>query len=92
VSYRVVWRRSARQRLDALAFIERERGEPSDRILRAIDEVELRLALDPLREGESRGGAERVLLVNPLTVRYEVFENDGVVLIYSARVRSPRRP
>jgi len=43
----------------------------------------------PATEGESRSGNERVLIVHPLTVIYEVFEEARVVLIYAA-VYHPR--
>jgi hypothetical protein len=85
VNYRVVWRRSLRQRLDILGFLARERGDHTDRIQKAIDEIEGRLAFDPHTQGESRDAGERVLVVSPLTVRYEVFEDAQVVLIYSCR-------
>lgn len=86
MSYRVVWRKKPRQRLDVLAFLARERGDFADRIPRAIEEIELRLALDPLVEGESRDDRERVLIVPPLCATYEVFEAERVVLIYKAIV------
>jgi hypothetical protein len=88
--YRVVWRKKARQRLDVLAFLARERGDFIDRIPRAIEAIELRLALNPSVEGESRGDNERVLIENPLSVIYEVFEAEAAVLIYNATVY-PRR-
>jgi hypothetical protein len=91
VSYRVVWRRAVRQRLDVLAFLDWERGDRSDRIPRAVEEIELRLALDPHGEGESRDAGERVLVVSPLTVWYEVFEASGAALIYAGRYFTPRR-
>lgn len=91
VNYRVVWRQRTRQTLHALAFIARERGDSSDRILRAVEEIELRLALAPNAEGESREESERVLIVPPLSVRFEVFEAEQAVLIYSA-VFYPRMP
>ena len=84
MSYRVVWRNRVRNKLHVLAFLARELGDYSDRITRAVDEIELRLALDPHGEGESRDATERVLIVHPLSVLYEVFEDQQVVLIYSA--------
>lgn len=90
MSYRVVWRKKARQRLDVLAFLAHERGDFADRIPRAIEEIELRLALDPSAEGESRRDNERVLIVDPLSVLYEVFEGKSAVLIYNVTVY-PRR-
>jgi hypothetical protein len=82
VSYRVVWRLRVRRNIDVFAFLWRETGRDSDRLLRAVDEIELRLSASPLSEGESRDESERVLIVPPLSVRYEVFEAPRVVLIY----------
>jgi hypothetical protein len=90
VTYRVVWRLKERRRLDVLAFLAHERGDFSNRIPRAIAEIELRLALEPNREGESRDNAERILIVPPISVTFEVFEESEVVLIYKA-VRFNRR-
>jgi hypothetical protein len=90
VNYRVVWRLQVRRNIDAFAFILRETGRDPDRLLRAVDEIEFRLSASPLTEGESRDDSERVLIVHPLSVRYEVFEAPQVVVIDSA-VYYPRR-
>jgi hypothetical protein len=68
----------------------RETDRDPDLLLRAADEIELRLSDSPLTEGESRSDSERVLIVHPLSVRYQVFESAQVVLIYSG-VYYPRR-
>jgi hypothetical protein len=90
VNYRVVWRLRVRRTIDVLAFLMRENGGDPEPLLRAVEEIELRLSFAPLAEGESRGPSERVLIVHPLSARYEVFEAEPVVLIYSA-VYYPRR-
>jgi hypothetical protein len=38
----------------------------------AANEIDTRLARDPLSQGESREGATRILFVEPLAVLYEV--------------------
>jgi hypothetical protein len=83
VNYRVVWRLRVRRNIDVFAFLARETGRDADGLLRAVDEIELRLSFSPLEEGESREPPERVLIIGPLTARYEVFEEAQVVLIYS---------
>jgi len=90
VNYRVVWRLRVRRKIDAFAFILGETGRDPEHLLRAAEEVESRLSFDPLIEGESRSETERVLIVHPLSVRYEVYEDQQVVLIYSG-VYYPRR-
>ncbi len=90
MNYRVVWRLRVRQKIDVFAFLLRETGRTPEPLLRALDEIELRLAASPLTEGESRDHPERVLIAHPLSVRYEVFEAAQVVLIYSG-VFHPRQ-
>lgn len=90
MNYRVVWRMRVRRKIDAFAFILGETERDPEFLLRAAEEIETRLSFDPHAEGESRGEAERVLIVHPLSVRYEVFEDQQVVLIYSG-VYYPRR-
>ena len=48
---------------------------------RAWDVIELQLSDNPSDVGESRVGDERVFIINPLSVVYEVFPDQGVVLI-----------
>jgi hypothetical protein len=90
VSYRVVWRQRVRRRLDVLTFLAGERGGSPDQIHLAVAEIDSRLAADPLNEGESRAENERVLVVHPLSVTFEVFGTDQVVIIYEA-VLYPRQ-
>ena len=90
VSFRVVWRQRVRRRLDVLTFLAGERGGSPDQIHLAVAEIDSRLAADPSNEGESRQGSERVLVVHPLSVTYEEFEPDRVVIIYEA-VLYPRQ-
>jgi hypothetical protein len=90
VNYRVVWRLRVRRKIDAFAFILRETERDPNVLLRAAEEIEFRLSLSPLTEGESRTETERVLIVHPLSVRYQVFEDATVVLIFTG-VFYPRR-
>jgi hypothetical protein len=84
MSYRVVWRGRLRTVIQTVVFSALERGADADAITRAVTEIDRRLAADPTGEGESREGAERAVTVSPLTVVYEVFEAERVVLIYDA--------
>jgi hypothetical protein len=89
MNFRVVWRSRVADRLDLFQFLAGERGRDLTALPNAIAQINLQLSDDPSNCGESRSGAERVLIVSPLTVIYEVFEDAGVVLVYSA-VYSPR--
>lgn len=89
MSFRVVWRRRVEDRLHVQQFLAYETGRDPAEIAHAATEIGRRLTADPATEGESRAGVERVLIVHPLTVFYEVFEAAGVVLIYDV-VHYPR--
>jgi hypothetical protein len=84
MSYRVVWRERIRQSVRTFTFLAYEYGRDPDVIARAVAEIDRRLTANPNAEGESRGGPERVFIVHPLTVIFEVFEATQVVLIYAA--------
>ncbi len=85
MSYRVYWRDRVRHDLNVFQFLARELGRPVNAIPASVEEIEARLAANPSTVGESRDGAERVLVVPPLTVYFEVFEDQRVVLIYQFR-------
>lgn len=82
MNYRVVWRAKSFNLLAQLHFTLLEMDGDVAGFERAWDDIELRLSGNPAEEGESREGNERVLIVNPLTVLYEVFPNQSTVLIY----------
>lgn len=73
-----------------MAFYAREMGRDAAALVRAAADIELALSDEPAEAGESRAGAERVLIINPLTVVYEVFEDAATVMIYEA-VYHPRQ-
>jgi hypothetical protein len=90
VNYRVVWPRRLENALGDAAFYAYERGHDAVALRRAAADIELALSDNPAELGESRVGAERVLIIDPLAVIYEVFEAAQVVCIYEA-VHYPRR-
>ncbi len=80
----VVWRLRVTQRLEVLQFLAREHGRDAHELPNAIAEINRILQISPSDAGESRDGNERVLIVHPLSVFFEVFAEAQVVLIYSA--------
>jgi hypothetical protein len=84
MNWRVIWRKRTAERLSVYQFLARERGRDPLALPRAIEEIDRLLSIDPLTVGESRHGNERVLIVRPLSVFYEAFEDEMVVLIYAA--------
>ena len=90
MNYRVVWRPRLLIALDHTGFYARENGRDAMALARAAADIELRLSDEPTEEGESRAGTERVLIVDPLSVVFEVFESSQTVMIYDA-VYHPRQ-
>ena len=90
MNYRVVWRRQVRDNIYLMAHLAYENGRDADALSRATADIELALSDEPSEEGESREGTERVLIINPLTVTFEVFESSNTVMIYDA-VYYPRQ-
>ena len=84
MSRRVVWRRQIADRFVEWSFLSFEWGRDPAALAHAVAEIDRRLSADPSNEGESRDGNERVLIVHPLSVVYELFDEPGVVLIFTA--------
>ena len=70
--YTVLWLESA---LDTLAEVYvAALAEERDRIGSGVESLNLRLAVSPLEEGESRGGSVRMAFPPLLAVRFRVDE------------------
>lgn len=90
MNFRVIWRRLLGDRI-AAAFAEAwEEGRDAEAITRAIAEIDRRLSRDPANEGESRADYERILVVAPVSVVFEVHEDERVVLVLRFRYVRPR--
>ena len=68
-----------------------QRGDDVNAITVAVTEIGRLLSTVPQSVGESRAGQERVLIVPPLAVLYEVHEEEAIVLILGLRYRIPKR-
>lgn len=82
MSYHVVWRQRVLRNLHVFKFRLLHDAYDTDELDLATAEINARLARNPADEGESRSDPERVLIVHPLSVMYEVFEDAGVVIVY----------
>ncbi len=82
MTYDVYWRKRSLLLLRLVQFLAAEKGGDEEAVLRAADEINRLLAESPEQQRESRDGNERVLIVNPLTVVYEVFPEQNTVVIY----------
>lgn len=77
MSFTVLWAPAAEQELAALWLGAPDRRNVSD----ATNEIDSRLRLAPAEEGESRDFGQRILLVSPLGVTFEVFDDDRIVRV-----------
>ena len=88
--YRVLWRRMLVDLLTQIYTNIFQSGGDTSALTRAAAEIDRLLAIDPASRGESRDGAERVLIVEPLTIFFEVFEDEKTVvlmqLVYHPRI------
>ena len=89
--YRVIWRnavirRRAPEIIDALI----ERGEAAKPVYQAMARIFVALATDPDEQGESRADGERVFFDEPVSVTYEVHEDEKVVFILTMTYYKPK--
>jgi len=75
--YTVVWVPSAEEDLAALWIESADRSA----VASAANTIDTLLREDPHRQGESRFGAVRVLLVPPLGIDFKVLEEDRLVKV-----------
>jgi hypothetical protein len=89
--FRAVWGRSVIERHVATFVVQAmERGHDVTAITDAMNEIDRILGADPAVAGESRDDLERVLIVSPLSVDFEVHDEEQLVYVLRARY-APRR-
>ena len=86
MKYTVTWKPSLKQQLADIWL----RAESKNSVTEAAHTIDKLLQVSPLDEGESRSGALRIIIVRPLTVLYEVFDDDRRVDVLSIRDVSKR--
>ena len=86
MTYTVVWRPAAEEKLAALWT------EADDRraVTGAANSIDSMLRVDPLDAGESRVANIRILTVPPLSVYYDVHEDDRLVATWAVWQRRVR--
>jgi uncharacterized protein (DUF1697 family) len=85
MSFRVVWQYKVIRELTSSYVYARMVGRDTDALVRAMARLDAILERNPTTAGESREEQVRVLIVNPLTVYFEVYEDEQVVLITAMR-------
>src|SRR5262245_18877697 len=90
-SYRVIWlRRLIEHDLAAFDVAAMQSGAGAAAITEAMNEIDRLLSTSPQSQGESRGPIERILMVPPLAVIYEIHEDEHLVVILRVSYRPPR--
>jgi plasmid stabilization system protein ParE len=79
MTFTVVWRPEAEQALAAAWNSAADRQAVTD----AADTIDLLLRTEPLEVGESRVVNIRILTVFPLSVYYDVHEQDRLVAVWA---------
>jgi hypothetical protein len=86
--FRLRWQKSVSHRL----LDECAKADPSllSAVLAAMAEVESTLQNEPEFAGESRDSGNRVLIVDPLSVKYKVDNRNRIVFIVGAWVHNTK--
>lgn len=79
--YRVIWRRTLIDQMTRFYTETFGRGGDTAAITRAVARIDRLLESNPEQRGESRADYERVLIVSPLTVTFEVFTDEQTVVV-----------
>lgn len=86
MNFRLVWIDRAVAELTVVYLRALDRGQGDD-VVRAAARIDVLLEGSPLAVGESRAGHERVMFELPLTIYFEVHDDEKVVVITSVRHR-----
>lgn len=85
--YTVLWKKNAEDELAEIWIDAADR----ESVTRAAYEIDRRLRVAPTTAGESRDPGQRVLLIAPLGVTFQIYEEDRIVRVadvWRFRVRS----
>ncbi len=88
MKFTVVWTPNAERRLAELWMSQ---PQLKQEITAAANEVDARLRLNPLGQGESRAGPLRIMLVEPLIVDFAVVLDDQRVEVLNVALPKSRR-
>lgn len=91
MKFRVIWLLDALDRLANSYLYARRHGRDPEAITRAMAQVDTAIDRAPTTTGESRAGARRVYIVNPITVFFEVHEDEKVVVVTAVRYHRRQR-
>ena len=87
MNYKVVWKKSAEDRLAEIWLSASDRNAVSD----AAYLIEKRLAANPLNVGESRDGDIRIAFEGPLSMLFVIRDQKKLVRVLAVAPASSRR-
>ena len=90
MNYRVICRNKVAISLNTLAFLDMELSVQTAKVMDAVEQIFDQLSLAPETAGESRDGEERIVIVDPISMTYEFFEDTKTVMIHTMRHRRYR--
>jgi hypothetical protein len=90
MKYKVVWIQRVLDQITAFCNKAIESGRQTSDITQATAQIDKLLAHSPGQAGESRAGAERILFEPPLSIHFEIHDEERIVVVLSARYL-PRR-
>jgi hypothetical protein len=87
MTYRVIFLDRATDQLAGVYLAAVEQGWDVAELNATLARMDAGLRRDPLHYGESRAGRTRVWVERPVTVHYEVHEDEQLVLVLTLRYR-----
>lgn len=85
MTFRVIWQYQVLHQVAASFVYARQVGRDAGAITRAMAQIDTALERNPAQAGESRDEGARVLIINPLTVFFEVHEDEQTVIVFACR-------
>ena len=84
MTFQVIWMQQVIRSL-AQAYLAARDDSEAEAVTAAMAEIDRLLVSNPITAGESRVGAERIIVIRPVVVEYEVFNEERVVVVTTAR-------
>lgn len=81
MTYTVVWKPNARDRLAEIWIAAADRNA----VTSAANRIDGQLRRDPHNHGEARDERARIVIVPPLAIVYDIYDDDRLVCILSVR-------
>ena len=85
MNYRVIWGHAIVNDLTEIYLWVWENGRDTGAVTAAVAEIDNLLQANPATRGESQAGEERILFALPLSVTFEVYEEERIIFVSAVR-------